>query len=83
MEIAQEPTEVTPITRSYSFGSVPLSDLGVVQADRSCFAPFSSSLHDAPSASALRWSGRDGKVMSGAACPADGPLRLLLLPAVG
>ena len=50
---------------------MPLTDLGVVEADLIRFAPFSSSLHNGPSASALRRSGRDGsaRFLKGADLP--------------
>ena len=57
------------MTWSYWSGSVPLTDLGVVETDLVRFATFSLSLHDGPSSSALRWSGRGGGTRSGAEDP--------------
>ena len=66
-------TELTRMSRSYSKGSNPPPDLGVIEAERGRFASFSASL-----SLAKRGSGNSGMD----ACAA-GPLFLRLLPPVG
>ena len=70
------------MTLSYSYGKVPMVDLGVVDADLWRFASFSSSLQDVPS-SAPMWSNNLGKGRSCTGGVLAGFLCLLLLPVVG
>ena len=73
---------MSPITSSYSYGSLLEVEMGVVGSDLWRFASFSPSLSEGPF-SVSRWSASLGTGKATVSCNTGGLLYLLLLPEVG